>query len=146
MESDPFKIVVEGVERFKEQNCDLIIVDTSGRHKQEAALFEEMRQLSEATKPDLVVFVMDSSIGQAQAFKQSVAVGAVIITKMDGHAKGGGSLSAVAATKSGVIFLGTGEHMDEFEVFEVQSFVCRLLGVYILCFLFHFIDTMCYIL
>jgi signal recognition particle subunit SRP54 len=134
MESDPVKIAVEGVERFKEEDHDLIIVDTSGRHKQEAALFEEMRQVSEATKPDLVIFVMDSSIGQAafdqaQAFKQSVAVGAVIITKMDGHAKGGGSLSAVAATKSPVIFIGTGEHMDEFEVFEVKPFVSRLLGM-----------------
>ncbi|XP_058780453.1 signal recognition particle subunit SRP54 2-like [Vicia villosa] len=133
-ESDPVKIAVEGVERFKEENCDLIIVDTSGRHKQEVALFEEMRQVSEATKPDLVIFVMDSSIGQAafdqaQAFKQSVAVGAVIITKMDGHAKGGGSLSAVAATKSPVIFIGTGEHMDEFEVFEAKPFVRRLLGM-----------------
>lgn len=49
MESDPVKIAVEGVERFKEENCDLIIVDTSGRHKQEAALFEEMRQVAEAT-------------------------------------------------------------------------------------------------
>ncbi|GFQ07898.1 signal recognition particle 54 kDa protein 2 [Phtheirospermum japonicum] len=124
----------EGVERFKKENCDLIIVDTSGRHKQEAALFEEMRQLSEATKPDLVIFVMDSSIGrvafdQAQAFKQSVPVGAVIVIKMDGHAKGGGALSAVAATKSPVIFIGTGEHMDEFEVFDVKTFVRRLLGM-----------------
>ncbi|KAL2554908.1 Signal recognition particle 54 kDa protein 3 [Forsythia ovata] len=106
----------------------------SGRHKQEAALFEEMRQVSEATKPDLVLFVMDSSIGQAafdqaQAFKQSVAVGAVIVTKMDGHAKGGGALSAVAATKSPVTFIGTGEHMDEFEVFDVKPFVSRLLGM-----------------
>lgn len=49
MESDPVKIAVEGVERFKKEGCDLIIVDTSGRHKQEAALFEEMRQVSEAT-------------------------------------------------------------------------------------------------
>ncbi|GMP34538.1 hypothetical protein CsSME_00007361 [Camellia sinensis var. sinensis] len=93
-----------------------------------------MRQVSEATKPDLVIFVMDSSIGQAafdqaQAFKQSVAVGAVIVTKMDGHAKGGGALSAVAATKSPVIFIGTGEHMDEFEVFDVKPFVSRLLGM-----------------
>ncbi|CAH9135237.1 unnamed protein product [Cuscuta epithymum] len=92
-----------------------------------------MRQVYEATKPDLVVFVMDSSIGQAafdqaQAFKQSVAVGAVIITKMDGHAKGGGALSAVAATKSPVIFIGTGEHMDEFEVFDAKPFVSQLLG------------------
>ncbi|EOA40222.1 hypothetical protein CARUB_v10008947mg [Capsella rubella] len=133
-ESDPVKIAVEGVDRFKKENCDLIIVDTSGRHKQEASLFEEMRQVAEATKPDLVIFVMDSSIGQAafdqaQAFKQSVAVGAVIITKMDGHAKGGGALSAVAATKSPVIFIGTGEHMDEFEVFDVKPFVSRLLGM-----------------
>ncbi|KAH6782035.1 Signal recognition particle [Perilla frutescens var. hirtella] len=133
-ESDPVRIAVEGVERFKKENCDLIIVDTSGRHKQEVALFEEMRQVSEATKPDLVIFVMDSSIGQAafdqaQAFKQSVPVGAVIVTKMDGHAKGGGALSAVAATKSPVIFIGTGEHMDEFEVFDVKPFVSRLLGM-----------------
>ncbi|XP_048129700.1 signal recognition particle 54 kDa protein 2 isoform X2 [Rhodamnia argentea] len=133
-ESDPVKIAVEGVDTFKKENCDLIIVDTSGRHKQEAALFEEMRQVSEATKPDLIVFVMDSSIGQAafdqaQAFKQSVPVGAVIVTKMDGHAKGGGALSAVAATKSPVIFIGTGEHMDEFEVFDVKPFVSRLLGM-----------------
>ncbi|TVU34940.1 hypothetical protein EJB05_16798 [Eragrostis curvula] len=124
MESDPVKIAVEGVERFKKENCDLIIVDTSGRHKQEAALFEEMRQVSEATKPDLVIFVMDSSIGQAafdqaQAFKQSVSVGAVIVTKMDGHVK--------EATKSPVIFIGTGEHIDEFEVFDVKPFVSRLL-------------------
>ncbi|KAL2462795.1 Signal recognition particle 54 kDa protein 3 [Forsythia ovata] len=133
-ESDPVRIAVEGVERFKKENCDLIIVDTSGRHKQEAALFEEMRQVSEATKPDLVIFVMDSSIGQAafdqaQAFKQSVSVGAVIVTKMDGHAKGGGALSAVAATKSPVIFIGTGEHMNEFEVFDAKPFVSRLLGM-----------------
>ncbi|WCJ40526.1 Signal recognition particle 54 kDa protein 2 [Euphorbia peplus] len=60
MESDPVKIAVEGVDRFKKENCDLIIVDTSGRHKQEASLFEEMRQVAEATKPDLVIFVMDS--------------------------------------------------------------------------------------
>ncbi|XP_058075567.1 signal recognition particle subunit SRP54 2-like [Magnolia sinica] len=134
MESDPVKIAVEGVERFKKENYDLIIVNTSGRHKQEAALFEEMCQVSEATKPDLVIFVMDSSIGQAaldqaQAFKQSIAVGAVIVTKMDGHAKRGGALSAVAATKSPIIFIGTGEHMDEFEVFDVKPFVSRLLGM-----------------
>ncbi|KAM7471672.1 hypothetical protein LguiA_009855 [Lonicera macranthoides] len=98
-ESDPVKNAVEGVERFKKEKFDLIIVDTSEQHKQEASVFEEMCQVAEATKPDLVTFLMDSSIGQAafdqaQAFKQSVAVRAVIVTKMDGHAKGGGALSA----------------------------------------------------
>ncbi|KAI5576365.1 hypothetical protein BDE02_09G040200 [Populus trichocarpa] len=130
MESDPVKI---GVERFKKENCDLIIVGTSGQHKQEAALFEEIRQVSEATKPELVIFVTDSSVGQvafdqAQAFKQIVAVGAVIVTKMDGHAKGGGTLSALRR-KILSFFIGTGEHMDEFEVFDVKPFVCRLLGM-----------------
>ncbi|XP_078155447.1 signal recognition particle subunit SRP54 2-like [Carex rostrata] len=68
-------------------------------------------------------------IGVVNALKQTVAVGAVIVTKMDGRAKGGGALSAVAATKSPVIFIGIGEHMDEFEIFDVKSFVSRLLGM-----------------
>jgi len=81
-----------------------------------------------------VVFVMDSSIGQAAkdqatAFKNAVAVGSVIITKLDGHAKGGGALSAVAATKSPIVFVGTGEHMDDFELFNTKSFVSRLLDM-----------------
>ncbi|KAG1678183.1 hypothetical protein FOA52_016120 [Chlamydomonas sp. UWO 241] len=132
-EIDPAVIAQEGVQRFRDEGRDLIIVDTSGRHKQEAALFEEMRQVAAAVKPDLVIFVMDGSIGQAafdqaKAFRESVDVGAVIITKMDGHAKGGGALSAVSATKSPIIFLGTGEHMDQFESFEAKRFVKRLLG------------------
>ncbi|KAG2600533.1 signal recognition particle 54 kDa protein 2-like [Panicum virgatum] len=134
IESDPMKIAIEGVDKFRKEKCDLIIVDTSGRHKQEAALFEQMLQVSEATKPNLVIFVMDGSIGQAafdqaQAFKQSASIGSVIITKMDGHAKGGGALSAVAATRSPVIFIGTGEHIPNFEVFDVKPFVSRLLGM-----------------
>jgi signal recognition particle GTPase len=65
---------------------------------------------------------------QAKAFSESVDVAAVIMTKMDGHAKGGGALSAVAATQSPVLFIGTGEHVDEFETFEAEAFVGRLLG------------------
>ncbi|KAG0548467.1 hypothetical protein BDA96_01G169400 [Sorghum bicolor] len=128
-ESDPVKVAVEGVDRFRNEDaCDLIVVDTSGRHRQEAALLEEMRQVADATRPDLVVFVMDASIGQAafqqaQAFRQSAPVGAVIVTKMDGHAKGGGALSAVAATKSPVIFIGTGEHIPDLEAFDAKSFI-----------------------
>ncbi|CAD7695339.1 unnamed protein product [Ostreobium quekettii] len=131
--TDPATIAKQGVDRFKEDGRDLVIVDTSGRHKQEAALFEEMREVSEAVRPDLIIFVMDGSIGQAaydqaKAFKDMVEVGAVILTKLDGHAKGGGALSAVSATKSPVIFIGTGEHIDEFEEFETKRFVSRLLG------------------
>ena len=133
-ETDPAKIAADGVERFKAEKNDLIIVDTSGRHKQEDSLFEEMRQVSEMVKPDMTIFVMDSSIGQAafdqaKAFKATVDIGSVIITKLDGHAKGGGAISAVAATKSPIIFIGTGEHIDEFEAFDTKPFVSRLLGL-----------------
>jgi signal recognition particle subunit SRP54 len=133
-ETDPAKIAADGVERFKAEKNDLIIVDTSGRHKQEDSLFEEMRQVAEAVQPDMTIFVMDSSIGQAaqdqaRAFKATVDVGSVIITKLDGHAKGGGAISAVAATQSPIIFIGTGEHIDEFEPFDTKPFVSRLLGL-----------------
>ncbi|KAL6779796.1 SRP54 [Auxenochlorella protothecoides x Auxenochlorella symbiontica] len=132
-ETDPAVIAQQGVERFKQEKRDLIIVDTSGRHKQEESLFEEMRQVAAAVQPDHVIFVMDGSIGQAafdqaKAFHDSVDVGQVIITKLDGHAKGGGALSAVAATQSPITFIGTGEHMHEFEHFEAKKFVGRLLG------------------
>ncbi|KAI3846087.1 hypothetical protein MKX03_031256 [Papaver bracteatum] len=99
LDSDPVNIAVQGLDKFRKENCDLIIVDTS------------------------------AAFSQAQAFKESVSVGAVIVTKTEGNAKGGGVLSAVAATKSPVIFLGTGEHVHEFEVFDVKPFVSRLLGM-----------------
>jgi signal recognition particle subunit SRP54 len=133
-ETDPVKVAEEGVEKFKKEGYEIIIVDTSGRHKQEAALFEEMEQVAAAIKPDTVTFVMDGTIGQAafdqaQAFKQKVGIGSIIMTKLDGHAKGGGALSAVAATGSPITFIGTGEHIDDFETFAVRPFVSKMLGM-----------------
>lgn len=133
-ETDPVVIAEEGVSKFKKENFEMIIVDTSGRHKQESELFDEMKQVAAAVRPDEVIFVMDSSIGQAckdqaMAFRKAVDVGSVIITKLDGHAKGGGALSAVAATESPITFIGTGEHFDDFEEFDAKSFIKRLLGV-----------------
>mmetsp|Transcript_1153 Transcript_1153/g.3571 ORF Transcript_1153/g.3571 Transcript_1153/m.3571 type:complete len:478 (-) Transcript_1153:176-1609(-) len=133
-ELDPVKLAIDGVERFKKDKFELIIVDTSGRHKQEAALFDEMEQMATHLNPSDIIFVMDSSIGQAahdqaSAFRKRVRVGSVIITKLDGHAKGGGALSAVSATGSPITFIGTGEHLDDFEPFSTKSFVERLLGL-----------------
>ncbi|CAF0832130.1 unnamed protein product [Adineta steineri] len=132
-ESDPLVIAMEGVETFRKDNFELIIVDTSGRHAQEESLFEEMLQISNGIQPDNIIFVMDASIGQAcqlqaKAFKSKVNIGSVIITKLDSHAKGGGALSAVAATKSPITFIGTGEHIDDFEPFKKESFISKLLG------------------
>lgn len=133
-EMDPVVIAQEGVEKFKQDGFEIIIVDTSGRHKQEDSLFEEMLQVSQAINPHNVVFVMDATIGQAcelqaRAFKEKVDVASVIVTKLDGHAKGGGALSAVAATKSPITFIGTGEHVEDFEPFKTRPFVSKLLGL-----------------
>ena len=98
-ETDPAKVALEGVTKFKKARFEVIIVDTSGRHRQEQDLFEEMTQISNAVRPDETIMVLDATIGQAaeaqsKAFKESANFGSIILTKMDGHAKGGGAISA----------------------------------------------------
>ncbi|KAF1732699.1 Signal recognition particle [Beauveria bassiana] len=133
-ETDPAAVARAGVEQFKKEKFDIIIVDTSGRHRQESALFQEMVDIQEAIKPDETVMVLDASIGQqaesqAKAFKEAADFGAIIITKTDGHAHGGGAISAVAATHTPIVFIGTGEHMLDLERFAPQQFVQKLLGM-----------------
>ncbi|KAG8886715.1 Signal recognition particle [Tulasnella sp. 332] len=132
-ETDPVSIAAQGVTKFKKERFEVIIVDTSGRHKQESELFQEMVQIGEAVRPDMTVLVLDASIGQAaeaqaKAFKESANFGAIIVTKMDGHAKGGGAISAVAATKTPIIFLGVGEHLHDLDRFSPEPFISKLLG------------------
>ncbi|KAK5577613.1 hypothetical protein RB653_002556 [Dictyostelium firmibasis] len=132
-EKDPVVVARTGVDIFKKDGTEIIIVDTSGRHKQDSELFEEMKQIETAVKPDNCIFVMDSSIGQAAyeqatAFRSSVKVGSIIITKMDGNSMGGGAISAVAATNTPIIFIGTGEHLTDLELFDPSTFVSKLLG------------------
>ncbi|KAJ7285770.1 SRP54-type protein [Mycena rebaudengoi] len=133
-ETDPVTIAAQGVAKFKKERFEVIIVDTSGRHKQESELFEEMVQIGEAVNPNMTILVLDASIGQAaeaqsRAFKDSTDFGAIIVTKMDGHAKGGGAISAVAATKTPIIFLGVGEHLHDLDRFSPQPFISKLLGL-----------------
>ncbi|KAI5799294.1 SRP54-type protein [Peziza echinospora] len=133
-ETDPVKVSREGVEKFKKEKFEVIIVDTSGRHRQEKELFDEMIQIQQAVKPDQTIMVLDSSIGQqaeaqSKAFKEAADFGAIILTKTDGSAQGGGAISAVAATNTPIVFLGTGEHLLDFEKFEPKRFVSRLLGM-----------------
>ncbi|GBF60957.1 signal recognition particle 54 kDa protein [Trichophyton mentagrophytes] len=133
-QTDPVVVSSEGVAKFKKERFDIIIVDTSGRHQQEEDLFAEMTQIQSAIKPDQTIMVLDSTIGQAAetqsaAFKSAADFGAIIITKTDGHAAGGGAISAVAATRTPIIFLGTGEHMFDLERFAPRPFVQKLLGM-----------------
>eukprot|EP01056_Protomagalhaensia_sp_Gyna25_P000999 Protomagalhaensia_sp_Gyna_25__998@NODE_1483_length_1798_cov_16_500853_g1200_i0_p1_GENE_NODE_1483_length_1798_cov_16_500853_g1200_i0NODE_1483_length_1798_cov_16_500853_g1200_i0_p1_ORF_typecomplete_len482_score82_52SRP54/PF00448_22/1_4e72SRP_SPB/PF02978_19/3_4e03SRP_SPB/PF02978_19/1_3e21SRP54_N/PF02881_19/4e12cobW/PF02492_19/8_7e07VirC1/PF07015_11/1_2e06Zeta_toxin/PF06414_12/8_8e06SRPRB/PF09439_10/5_7e05MobB/PF03205_14/0_00011NTPase_1/PF03266_15/0_00014MipZ/PF09140_11/0_00068APS_kinase/PF01583_20/ len=133
-EIDAVETASKGVTLFKKERAEIIIVDTSGRHKQAEELFEEMQAIEAAVDPDEIIFVLDSHIGQAcalqaQAFKDAVKVASVIVTKLDGHAKGGGAISAVATTGCSISFIGVGESFDALEPFNARSFISRLLGM-----------------
>jgi signal recognition particle subunit SRP54 len=129
---DAGKVVKEGLEEFKE--LDVVIVDTAGRHALDEELISEMKSISKIVKPDEILLVMDATVGQqagpqAQAFHDAVGVSGVILTKLDGSAKGGGALSAVAVTKAPIVFVGTGESLDSLETLDPDRFISRLLGM-----------------
>lgn len=129
---DPVKLVQEGLKQF--ENKDIVIVDTSGRHKEEQELIKEMKILERSIKPDEVMLVIDGTIGQqalaqAKAFHEATPIGSILVTKLDGSARGGGALSAVAATGAPIKFIGTGEKIDDIEPFIPSRFVGRLLGM-----------------
>jgi len=131
---DAVGIAKNGLEHFAKQNLDVVIVDTAGRHKEEEGLLQEMREMYKAATPDLVLLVIDATIGQtafkqAEAFHKTAPVGGIILTKLDGTAKGGGALAASAATGAKVMFIGTGERIDDLEQFSPTRFVGRLLGM-----------------
>ncbi len=132
--ADPVAVAVEGVRELRGRGVDLVIIDTAGRHKEERALLEEVRDMAAKLRPDEVVLVLDATVGkaagpQAEAFHKAVPVGSIILTKMDGAARGGGALAAVARTGARIAFIGTGEKLDELEPFDPPSFVSRLLGM-----------------
>ncbi len=129
---DPVKVVSEGLKQFSDK--EIIIVDTAGRHKEEQELIKEMKNLEKKIKPDEVMMVIDGTIGQqalvqAKAFHEATPIGSILVTKLDGSARGGGALSAVAATGAPIKFIGTGEKTEDIEQFIPSRFVGRLLGM-----------------
>ena len=131
---DAVAIARNGLEHFKGQNLDVVIIDTAGRHKEEEGLLQEMNDMYKVATPELVLLVIDGTIGQgafkqAEAFHKAAPVGGIILTKLDGTAKGGGALAASAATGAKVMFIGTGERIDDLEQFSPTRFVGRLLGM-----------------
>jgi signal recognition particle subunit SRP54 len=131
---DAPSIVKNGINYFKEAGSDVVIIDTAGRHKDEAELLEEMKSMYNISKPDLILLVIDGTIGQqafnqAKSFHETVPVGGIIITKLDGTAKGGGALAASAVTGARIFFIGNGERIDDLEEFSPTRFVGRLLGM-----------------
>ncbi|WP_290901821.1 signal recognition particle protein Srp54 [Ferroglobus sp.] len=131
-EKDAVKIVKEGLKALKDY--DIIVIDTAGRHALEEELIEEMKRIAEESKPDYKLLVLDASIGQlaskqAKAFDEAIGVDAIVITKFDGTAKGGGALSAARLIGIPIAFIGTGEKIEDFERFDPAGFVSRLLGM-----------------
>ena len=127
------EIAKEGVEYFKSKGTNVIVVDTAGRHKEEKGLLEEMRELEKEIIPDITLLVIDGTIGQqcyaqAEAFHKATKIGGIVVTKLDGTARGGGALAAAAATGARIYFISTGEKIDDLEEFSPARFVGRLLG------------------
>ncbi len=113
---------------------DVKIIDTQGRHALEKDLIKEMEEIHKIAKPDHKFLVLDAAMGQlaseqAKAFNASIGITGVIITKLDGTAKGGGALSAVSETDSAIAFTGMGETTEDLERFEADRFISRLLGM-----------------
>ncbi len=131
---DAVKLAKKGFSEMKKRGIELILLDTSGRHREETSLIKEMKSISKAVKPQEIILVIDGTLGQqagsqAAAFKKATNIGSIVITKLDGSAKGGGALSAAAATQAPIKFIGTGEGMDAIEPFNPTKFAGRLLGM-----------------
>jgi signal recognition particle subunit SRP54 len=131
-EKDALKIVREGLQALS--HSEVIIIDTQGRHALEEELIQEIIDINLLSHASHRWLVIDAALGQqaneqARRFHDAIDIDGVIITKMDGTAKGGGALSAVAETKSGIVFIGSGETIEDLERFDPDGFISRLLGM-----------------
>jgi len=129
---DPVAIARRGVKELGDH--EVVILDTSGRHKEEKSLILEMQQIAAEVKPQEIILVLDGTIGQqaasqATAFNEATDIGSIIVAKLDGSARGGGALSGVAATGAPIKFIGTGEKIEDLEPFVPGRFIGRLLGM-----------------
>ena len=131
-EEDPVKIARDGLEATSD--AEVHIVDTAGRHALEEELIAEIEEIDAAVEPDRSLLVLDAAIGsgakeQAQEFERAIGIDGVVVTKLDGTAKGGGALTAVDQTNSSIAFLGRGETVQDIERYEAGGFISKLLGM-----------------
>jgi signal recognition particle subunit SRP54 len=131
---DPVRAAEQGLERAKADERDIVIVDTAGRLQIDEALMEELEHVRDASRPMNVLLVVDSMTGQeavevAQAFDQRVSFDGVILTKLDGDARGGAALSVKAVTGKPIKFASVGEKLDELEYFHPDRMASRILGM-----------------
>ncbi|MFA4960798.1 MAG: signal recognition particle receptor subunit alpha [Candidatus Pacearchaeota archaeon] len=131
-EKDPIKII----KKFEKEldKYELILIDTAGRDGLNKDLIKEIEKINKAINANLRILVMPADVGQAakkqtEEFQKALSINGVVITRMDGTSKAGGTLTACAETKSPVFFIGVGEQIHEIETFDPESFISRILGM-----------------
>ena len=131
---DPVKVAKEAIKHAEKKQFSVVVVDTAGRLGIDEELMEQARDIRKATNPDEVLFVIDSMIGQdavnvAKAFEDGVGITGVVLTKLDGDARGGAALSVSSVTGKPIIFASTGEGLDAFEPFYPDRMASRILDM-----------------
>ncbi len=131
---DPVDAARRGIEHAKRMNHDVVVVDTAGRLGIDAELMQQAADIRDAVQPDEVLFVVDAMVGQdavvtAQAFQEGVGFTGVVLTKLDGDARGGAALSVRHLTGQPILFASTGEKLKDFDVFHPERMASRILGM-----------------
>ena len=131
---DVVGIATRAIEKAKEINATYMIVDTAGRLHVDETLMEELKELKKAIKPQEILLVVDAMIGQdavnlAESFNNALSVDGVILTKLDGDARGGAALSIKAVVGKPIKFIGVGEKLNDIEIFHPDRLVSRILGM-----------------
>ncbi|WP_067548093.1 signal recognition particle protein [Nocardia crassostreae] len=132
--ADPVNVARAGIEEAKSKQYDIVIVDTAGRLGIDAELMAQAAGIRDAVQPDEILFVLDSMIGQdavstAEAFRDGVGFTGVVLTKLDGDARGGAALSVREITGQPILFASTGEKLEDFDVFHPDRMASRILGM-----------------
>jgi signal recognition particle subunit SRP54 len=131
---DPVEVAKACIDEARRLGKDVVIVDTAGRLAIDAELMEQVRQISEATGPDYTFLVVDAMTGQdavtvAESFNETLALDGVILTKLDGDARGGAALSVKEVVGKPIAFASTGEKLDDFDLFHPDRLAGRILGM-----------------
>ena len=131
---DPVRVARDGVETARRQQHDVVIIDTAGRLGVDAELMKQASDIRRATEPDEVLFVIDAMIGQdavntAKAFQEGVDFTGVVLSKLDGDARGGAALSVASVTGRPIIFASMGEGLDDIEPFHPDRMASRILDL-----------------
>jgi signal recognition particle subunit SRP54 len=132
--ADPVRAVSDGIEQARKQGKDVVILDTAGRHHVDEPLMEELAAVRKAARPTNVLLVLDAMTGQeavavAEAFQERVAFDGVVLTKLDGDARGGAALSVKAVTGKPIKLASVGEKLDQLEYFHPDRMASRILGM-----------------